>query len=242
MPSLQINIKLPPGNLIPAGQLCRMIAEALHPSLKNVKGVKCIIGKTVEIPNQSFTNTEDLSKADIKYLTKILDSLPPLHAGMNLTDKSNFIQKFKEISKRPSWYPVIASTRNIDSIEAQQNDTYTKLLNEIEKNINAGKITSLDEDLIEIPFSAFHTRLTRKDAIDYLAKKGLTKQFKNNGASDKRWTEELISELRIFRSNHTAKETAEKYGVATARIRQVIIKNNKEKQSNKFPGPWKTNK
>jgi hypothetical protein len=232
------------------------IAEAIEgfpPQAGMKKGIDCVDRKYLpknfwlKKPDYSrrlkgLVSSTPLTAEDKVELGRLLPLLPEITDNMSDEEIDIFFDEYYKIQNRPNWEPGIQAP----SDRQKKQDAYDKRITEHCQNfiskVQSGHYHLFDSDYnvlrgvdLHPYFAQKHALVTREDASKYLKQMELDFTISNTkrpkGPSNKPWTAEEIAELRFFKKNHTTRETAAYFGIASSRVYQVLNKELSTKDS-----------
>lgn len=244
-------VKLPSDPLIPYLKFCRLIADAIHPIDKDIKGIKCVMLKVYrpEAPSPGFGIGVPyaLDDKDLKSLAKLLPKLPPLSYGMSEQNVDSFIQAYLNLPNRPLWTPVIASEKTAFEQKYKHSKIMDRHLQAIREERVAGRLVPVDATHVVMDAVQIGAHISRQAAITYLERHGLA--YESNEIVKEQMQEPNLSsagkkkritkrDREIIFQRHTrniaqgmddpTQQIAEQYGV-TVRWISAIVKKEREK-------------
>lgn len=170
-------VKLPSDPLIPYLKFCRLIADAIHPINKDIKGIKCVMSKVYhsEAPSLGFGIglPYALDDKDLKSLAKLLPKLPPLSYGMSEADIDLFMQAYESLPERPLWMPLIASEKTVSAEKIKHRQAMDLHIELVRKERVAGRLVPLNNIHVALDAVQLDAHISRQDAIAYLKRHGL---------------------------------------------------------------------
>lgn len=168
------HVHLPPGDLIDTFLLTRQIARAVRPNLRHARGIDCVIGKLVALPDQPFGSRGDLTDAERQEMSKFLALLPPLHGAMSDQERLAFWDAFDQLSERPSWRPQLPAIEEIQSSAFANAEIQERHLKALGEEIQSGRIIAIDRQHIQVLVIGAGISIQRSDAVKYLQARGLS--------------------------------------------------------------------
>ncbi|BCL90885.1 hypothetical protein ACNRBV_22870 [Ralstonia pseudosolanacearum] len=175
---MQGRVKLPSGPLIHYLQFCRLIAAALQPIEKNPKGTDCVWAKSypsgVPSPYAGTGVPLPLVEADRKVLAKVLQKLPPLKYPMSEKDAGSFMEAYANLPDRPMWMPVLVTEETILGLKIKHDQVKDRHIAAIREERRAGRLVPVDANYVPLDAVEIGAHLTRKDAIAYLERHGMS--------------------------------------------------------------------
>jgi hypothetical protein len=247
-------VKLPSDSLIPYLKFCRLIADAIHPIDKDIKGIKCVIFK-IYPPEAALGFVTELTYAladkDMQELGKLLPKLPPLHYGMPEAEVDLFMQAYANLPKRPVWTPVIASEKTAFEHKYKHKEIMDRHLQLMREERRAGRLVPVDATHVVLDAVQIGAHISSQDAIAYLKRHGLEydndeignpiskkgqsfeKDRKSLTLKDKETIVKLHKKYTDEKRPKPTLQIAELFNVSTRRITSIVKEAKEAKEAEK---------
>ncbi|WP_146097293.1 hypothetical protein [Rhodoferax sp. TS-BS-61-7] len=228
--------------------------EGFPPQVGIKKGIDCVGRKYLpknfwlKKPDSSYrlkglVGSVPLTDADRIELSRLLPQLPEITDNMSDTEIDKFFDEYYKSENRPNWEPDIKTPSDRYKAQRDYDERITKHCENFILKVHSGHFHLFDSDLNALRGASLHpyfaqknALVSREDASKYLKQLELdfiiSNSKKSRGKSERYWTTENVNEMREYRKNSTAKETAAYFGVSVTRMNQVFKDNPRPEEFN----------
>ncbi|MGB8417676.1 hypothetical protein [Paraburkholderia sp.] len=169
-----VNVNLASDEIVDCWKFARDIAKAVCPSIEDARGIDCVAGKTAHSAAIGIELPYYLTAGDREQLGKLLPALPELRYPMSGEQVNEFMDAYRLTDNRPDWEPVFIKESDIWANRQQQWNIFDRHFAALQTAFSDGQIAAFDQYHAPAERIALGALMSRKHAVEYLERCGLT--------------------------------------------------------------------
>lgn len=170
-------------------EVVRLAVNLLIPFRHRAKGIECITGKFNSIPGSPVTWLPFVvSEKDWGFIKEHLHELPSLEFPIPLDVSNDFIDKFIMLKDSPNFVPSFLTSMSLNHDQERRDTQFTKYKEELQKQVSESDVFLVDESRIKCIYLTHGVYFTKREAIQYLERKGLLGRAFATGCS---WRDQI---------------------------------------------------
>ena len=178
-----------PEDIILWAEVVRLAVNLLIPFRHRAKGIECITGGLSSIPGSAVTWLPFVvSEKDWGFIKEHMHELPSLEFPIPLEVSKDFVDKFIMLKDSPSFVPSFLTSMSLNHDQELRDIQFTKYKEELQKQVSESDVLLVDESRIKCIYLTHGVYFTKREAIQYLERKGLLDRAFAKGCS---WRDQI---------------------------------------------------
>ena len=182
-----------PEEIVPWDEVVRLVINLRIPFRHRAKGIECITGGISSfqtIPGGSVNWLPFVMKEDFwGFIKEHLQELPSLEFPVSLGIANDFVDKFIMLKDSPNYMPSFLTSMSLNVDQQQRNSQFKEEKEELQKLVLNRDVFLVDASRSKCEYLTHGVYFSKRQAIQYLDKKGLLERAFATGCS---WRDQIL--------------------------------------------------
>ncbi|MFA6201648.1 MAG: AlpA family phage regulatory protein [Gallionella sp.] len=204
-------------------EVVRLAVNLFIPFRHRAKGIECITGGLTKFPSPAEWLPIKLNENDWRFIKEHLHELPSLEFPIPLDISKDFVDKFIMLKDSPSFVPSFLTSMSLNHDQELRDIQFTEYKEELQRLVSERDVLLVNYSRIKCVNLTHGVYFTKREAIQYLERKGLLDRAFATGCS---WGDQIrepeVGEISKSAENPYDALPKELYVIGIGEYRKIL--------------------